>query len=108
LTPAFNVPFVPFACTGKSAQDRTDTLNAAECDAMKLLTKQAAAELVGLHPESLMRLVREGKFPQPFKITDAKNGHVRFEAADVGRWIAEKRKAAMTVAAGEETLALEA
>jgi len=35
---------------------------------MKFLKKKAAAERLGIHPESLMRLVRQGRFPPPVTI----------------------------------------
>ncbi len=38
-----------------------------------LLTKKQAAIRVGLHPEYLMTLAREGKFPQPVKYAAESN-----------------------------------
>lgn len=64
-----------------------------------LLTKQAAAEALGVHPESLMRLSREGKFPRPIKFGDAKNCAVRFDHAEVEAWIAARKAARQPVEA---------
>ena len=64
-----------------------------EAEIISLLTKKQTAAMVGLHPESLMRLVREGRFPRPLKISDAKNSRVMFDQQDVKAWI-ETRKAA--------------
>ncbi len=51
---------------------------------MRLLTKKAVAELTSYHAESIMRLVREGRFPQPIKL----NGHsVRFKEDEVLAWL---------------------
>ena len=60
---------------------------------VNLVSKQEAAELVGFHPESLMRLVRERRFPQPIKFGNARNCRVRFDVADIEAWV-EERKAA--------------
>ena len=35
---------------------------------MRFLRKHVAADRVGYHPEHLMRLVRQGKFPQPVQL----------------------------------------
>ncbi len=52
-----------------------------------LLTKKQAADRVGLHPEYLMTLAREGKFPQPVKYAAESNSSVRFVEAEVTAWI---------------------
>ena len=52
-----------------------------------LLTKKQAAIRVGLHPEYLMTLAREGKFPQPVKYAAESNSSVRFVEAEVTAWI---------------------
>lgn len=51
-----------------------------------LLTKQTVAEILGLHPGSVMRLVRNGKFPPPLRIGDI-GSRVRWRARDVEAWI---------------------
>jgi excisionase family DNA binding protein len=58
----------------------------------RLLTKIEVAALLGIHPESVMRLCREGRFPSPIKINPGARGRVRFAEADVVRWV-EQRKA---------------
>ena len=52
-----------------------------------LLNKQQAADRVGLHPEYLMTLAREGKFPCPVKYGKESNSAVRFVEAEVQAWI---------------------
>ena len=38
----------------------------------RLLSKREAADYVGFHPEHLMRLSRDGKFPRPIKLGPGK------------------------------------
>lgn len=52
------------------------------------LSKREAAASIGLSAQSLMRLVREGKFPQPVRVTDRRPG---FDIEEVRAW-AEGRK----------------
>ena len=52
-----------------------------------LLTKKQAADRVGLHPEYLMTLARDGKFPCPVKFGKENNSAVRFVEAEVQAWI---------------------
>ena len=54
-----------------------------------LLTKAAAAAILGYHPQTLMRLVREHKFPKPLKASGAKSA-VRFRASDISTWIEQR------------------
>ena len=61
---------------------------------MQLLTKRATAEMLGFHPESLMRLAREGKFPRPVKLGDSAGCAVRLDLAEVEAWIAGRKTAA--------------
>ncbi len=52
-----------------------------------LLTKKQVADRVGLHPEYLMTLAREGKFPHPVKYGSERNSAVRFVEAEISDWI---------------------
>jgi predicted DNA-binding transcriptional regulator AlpA len=55
---------------------------------MKLLTKKEAAELLGYHPEYVMRLAREaGDFPRAIKFGRSQNCAVRFDAAEIEAWV---------------------
>lgn len=56
-----------------------------------LLTKKQAAELVGVHPESIMRMARENRFPQPIRLGHALQSHIRFDEADVLEWLQERK-----------------
>ena len=57
----------------------------------RLLKKREVAALLGIHPESIMRLYREGKFPSPIKINPGVRGHVRFDETDVMAWVASRK-----------------
>ena len=57
----------------------------------RLLTKADVGAFLGIHPESVMRLCRQGRFPSPIKINANTRGRVRFDEADVIRWV-EQRK----------------
>jgi predicted DNA-binding transcriptional regulator AlpA len=54
---------------------------------MRLLTKKQAAELLGYHPEHVMRLSRSGDFPRAIKLGRAQNCAVRFDAAELEAWV---------------------
>jgi predicted DNA-binding transcriptional regulator AlpA len=58
----------------------------------RLLSKLETSELVGVHAVSLMRLVRQGRFPKPIKLSTAKNGRVRFAEADIEQWLMSRRQ----------------
>jgi predicted DNA-binding transcriptional regulator AlpA len=62
---------------------------------MRLLDKKEAGALVGYHPEHLMRLARERKFPRPIKLGDSPASAVRWDYGEIEEWF-EKRKAART------------
>jgi predicted DNA-binding transcriptional regulator AlpA len=55
-----------------------------------LFTKQQVAERLSCHPETVMRLVREGDFPPPMKLGSGSRGHCRWSAEIVERWLAER------------------
>ena len=57
----------------------------------RLLKKREVAALLGIHPESVMRLCREAKFPSAIKINPGVRGHVRFDETDVMTWIASRK-----------------
>ena len=54
---------------------------------MRLLTKKEAAERARYHPESLMRLSREGLAPRPIRLGKG-GGSVRFDEAEIDAWLA--------------------
>ena len=58
---------------------------------IRLLTKQQAAEIVGLNPATLMRLAKDGNFPQPIKLGDKDACHVRFDYDEIAEWLASRR-----------------
>jgi predicted DNA-binding transcriptional regulator AlpA len=49
----------------------------------RLGTKQQVADLLGRHPESLMRLVRAGRFPAPAKFGPGPQARVYFDLDEV-------------------------
>jgi predicted DNA-binding transcriptional regulator AlpA len=65
----------------------------------QLLSKREAAEIVGFHPEHVMRLARAGRFPKPIKTGPAAGCAVRFVADEVEAWIADRMAARRTGAA---------
>lgn len=58
-----------------------------ELAAQRLLSKKEVAACVGFHPEHVMRLARQHRFPQPIKLGGAENCAVRFVAQEVEAWI---------------------
>jgi predicted DNA-binding transcriptional regulator AlpA len=53
----------------------------------RLITKQQAGALLGLHPESVMRLARQGRFPSPLKLGAGVRGRVRFSQEQIRAWL---------------------
>jgi len=68
----------------------------------RLLSKREAAEIIGFHPEHLMRLARAGEFPKPIKLGTATNCAVRFVAEEVDAWVAARLAARDTKPTGWE------
>ena len=58
----------------------------------RLLTKKEVGERLGLHPESVMRLAREGRLPAPIKFGSANNAAVRFDAGALDSFLEERRR----------------
>ena len=58
---------------------------------MQMLTKQETAKRLRIHPESLMRMVRYGQFPAPIRVGAGLHARVRFDEADVERWLEVKK-----------------
>ncbi len=65
---------------------------------MKLLTKKEVGRILGIHPDSVMRLARRGEFPAPIRLGSGVSSVVRFDANDVSDWAA-RRKADFTAGA---------
>lgn len=55
----------------------------------QLLSKSAVANILGVHPQTVMRLVREGRFPQPLRTGDIGSA-VRWRAKEVSEWINQR------------------
>jgi predicted DNA-binding transcriptional regulator AlpA len=55
-----------------------------------LLTKQQAAERIAVHPEHLMKMARQGKFPKPIRLGDTYRCAVRFDEGEVNAWLDAK------------------
>lgn len=51
----------------------------------RLLTKRQLNTVKGIpyHPEHIMRLVRQGKFPAPFRLNDSPNSRVVWREEDI-------------------------
>ncbi len=56
----------------------------------RLLSKKEVAARVGFHPEHVMRMARQHRFPQPVKMGDSYRSAVRFIAQEVDEWIATR------------------
>jgi predicted DNA-binding transcriptional regulator AlpA len=71
----------------------------------QLISKKATAARVDLHEESVMRLVRAGKFPKPIRTGPSLNCRVRFVEDEVEAWISERMAArhAAAISEGEDT-----
>ena len=67
---------------------------------MKFLRKPETAARVGYHPEHVMRLVREGRFPRPVRIGPRS---VAFVEDEVEAWMAERVEERDTAEAGALT-----
>ena len=61
--------------------------------AMRLWSKKETAKVVGVHPEHIMRLARQGRFPRPIKLGNTENCAVRFVANEVEAWITARMAA---------------
>ena len=60
----------------------------------QLMSKAEVAAKIGVHPESVMRLARAGKFPKPVRLGgDGKTHRVRFVESEVDDWLAARMKA---------------
>jgi len=70
-------------CDGALLQD-------AEAGMRRLLSKKETAEIVGHHPEHIMRLARQGRFPRPIKTGTAENCSVRFVEDEIEAWISAR------------------
>ena len=56
-------------------------------DPIVFLSKREVARRIGFHPESVMRLVRQGRFPAPVRFSGTKLG---FVASEVSSWQMER------------------
>lgn len=67
----------------------------------KLLKKETVArEVVGCHPQTLMRWVRAGTFPKPI-VPAPGSTSLRWREAEVAAWIAARAAAYQVSAEGE-------
>lgn len=60
---------------------------------MELLTKKETAKEVKVHPEHLMRMVRQGRFPKPVRLGASQNCPVRWDRVDIDTYLAELKVA---------------
>ena len=52
-----------------------------------LLNKREAATRIGVHPITLLRMAREGRFPVPVRLGDFTLAEFRFIESEVEAWI---------------------
>ncbi|WP_084398648.1 helix-turn-helix transcriptional regulator [Henriciella aquimarina] len=55
----------------------------------QLLSKRTVSQIVGVHEQTLMRYVREGRFPKPLRTGDIGSA-VRWREQDINDWIEER------------------
>jgi len=67
----------------------------------KLLSKKQVAQLIQMHPESIMRLSRQGKFPGFIKVGTGTGAAVRFVENDIEDWIKQRRGLASGASSGQ-------
>ena len=61
---------------------------------MQLLSKKECAARLGIHAESVMRLVRAHRFPAPVRLGgEGPTNRVRFVEAEVDAWLAQRMSA---------------
>jgi predicted DNA-binding transcriptional regulator AlpA len=63
---------------------------------IELETKQQVAKRLGFHPNHVMRLAQQGKFPAPIKLGSERNSVTRFVVEEVEAWIGERMAARAT------------
>jgi len=57
---------------------------------VNLLKKAQVAEKVGLHPETIARLAREGRFPRALRLGPSMRSGVRWVESEVDAWLVQK------------------
>jgi len=55
----------------------------------QLLNKKQVAELIGCHPQTVIRHASNGDFPSPIRFGG--RGHPRWGIADVQAWLSEQK-----------------
>jgi predicted DNA-binding transcriptional regulator AlpA len=56
----------------------------------RLSSKKEVAARVHYHPEHIMRLVRQQRFPKPIRLGSSSNSAVRFIDEEVDAWLAAR------------------
>ena len=56
----------------------------------QLLSKTTVAAILGVHPNSLTRLVQQGRFPKPIKMGTAMQARARWRSSDVEAWLTSR------------------
>lgn len=54
---------------------------------LALITKRDVAQMLHVHPESVMRLVRNGKFPAPIRLQDKSGSRLRWDLYEIEAWV---------------------
>ena len=55
-----------------------------------LLNKRETAARIGVHPATVLRMAREGRFPVPVRVSDYTLAEFRFVESEVEEWIAAR------------------
>ena len=64
-----------------------------------LLNKREAAARIGVHPITLLRMAREGRFPVPVRLGDFTLAEFRFIESEIEEWVATRVAARDAMAA---------
>lgn len=61
-----------------------------------LLTRDQVLTQIGMTKSYLYQLIRQGRFPEPIKITPGKVGGVRWRRDEVETWLASRDRSGIT------------
>ena len=63
-------------------------------DPLKLLSKEQVADLIGVHPSTVMRWCRDGLLPAPVEVTQQT---IRWRETDISNWVDQMEREGRTL-----------
>ncbi len=69
---------------------KENTLESTSPHRVMLLNKKQVAEKVGVHPGTIARLSRQGRFPNPVRLGPTMHHGVRWVKSEVDTWLDDK------------------